>query len=258
MRHKKTKQILEVKQLYVSVLLTYLVLLNFSCQAQVDKVSFCNRKGTDKSIEKAIPKGICIPDNYIVDKVVTGFDFNKDAKSDVVLRYSNYPLTDGTIRRYAIYQMVNDTTYVYKKDLSNLAIPYISILTRSYLELHPKADSLFNLYPVNVEISFNSDTITVSHYVPEYYGKTYIYLFNPSEDNWYLTKIRYWIGELPAWLVKNDNLQEKLYGKVYLEDRIINVITQIDNFDLVKSKLASGAESEYLMNHYDLFNWSKK
>lgn len=234
------------------------LLLSVSCHAQTSEGNACNRRGSDKSIEKAIPKGICAPDSYTVDKTVTGFDFNYDMKEDFALRYASYPLIDGNMRHYSIYEMVNDTTFIHRKKLNSLSIPYISVLTKSYLDSHPVADSLHELYPTNVELSFDGDTILVSHSVPEYYGKTYVFLYDSIKLDWYLKKVRYWIGELPTWLIKNGNLREELYGKVYLdEDKIPKKGIQIDSLNLIESKKIAGEEGEYLMNKYDVFDWSE-
>ena len=210
-------------------------------------------------MEGTLPEGICIPNGYTIDKVIKGFDFNRDAKKDIAVRYSIYPLVDGTMRYYSIYEAVDDTTYVQKGDLSNLVTPYINAFTQSYLKSHPIADSLANLYPTNIEFSFINDTILISHYLPDYYGKTYAFLFNAFKDSWYLNEVRYWIGNLPTWLVRNGNLKEELYSKIYLEkDKIVSKDIQINNFSFIESKKESVEESEYLMNKYDVFNWSKE
>lgn len=82
-----------------------------SCSGQIDiNRNKCSRKTTDKSLSQTLPPGICIPLNYTIEEVITNLDFDRDKKSDVVLRYSEYPLKTGATRFYAIYKRTGDTT----------------------------------------------------------------------------------------------------------------------------------------------------
>lgn len=221
----------------------------------------CQVNTLDKSIRKLLPKDICIPAEYTIDQILNDFDFNKDGKNDVAIRYGEYPLKDGTMRYFSVFEQKDDTSFVRKKDLTSLAKPFIQAFSRSYLSSHPLADSLFQLYPQDVVISFRNDSINIDHQIPDLYHKTYIFIYDNDRGNWFLQKERFWIGELPVWLVRNGDLREELLTKrIYLdEDKIPNESISIDEFDILQSKKrAVEFESEYLLNNYDVFEIGAK
>lgn len=241
------------------VILIYAMILFFiGCNGQSlnDNVS-CNRTTVDKSIAKKLPNSICIPNGYTIDLIIDDVDFNKDLYNDVIIRYSKYPLVDGNMRIYSIYKNINDTLFKMEKELNSLAIPYIDNLSTVYLESNSLADSLVNLFPIDTKISFSLDTIFVSHLIPDYYGKTYVFIYNLVEADWLLKEIQYWIGELPTWLVKNSNLDESLRDKINLETRIPENVMTIEKFNLIESKVLAIDESDYFMNNYDIYDWGK-
>ena len=242
--------------LTISLPFACLVLVaSFGCIAQAQS---CNRKAVDKSVERLLPIGVCLSEGYTVDKVITGFDFNHDAKEEIAVRYAQYPLNDGTLRYYAVYEMISDFTYTGRK-LPSLTAPYIEVLTKSYLDAHSVADSLNDIYPANFDVDFKQDTIFLSHSIPDYYGKTYLYVYDIDKKDWYMKKVRYWMGQLPAWLIRNGKLSEKLYEKIYLdEDKTLNEPISIEQFSLTESKRIAEQESEYLMNNYDVFDWTEE
>lgn len=240
-----------------SIIIALLLFGNLSCDAQKDKTNKnCNRNTVDKSI--TLPNGICLPDNFTADLTIES-DFNFDSNDDIIIRYSKYPLIDGVMRHYSIFERLTDSTFDLKKQMPNLSLPYIRVLSRSYLDLNPIADSLVKLYPVDTRLFFNKDTLLIDHSIPDYYGKSYVFVYSKAEENWYLEKVRYWIGQLPTWLVKNANLKEELYGKVYLnEDKKPKKRISVDELNLIESKrIAREVESEYLMNNYDVYEWQK-
>lgn len=242
-----------------SIVIVSLILLSFiSCKSQPLKENeICNQKAVDKSIAKKLPKSICIPDGYTIDLILTDVDFNKDFKNDIIIRYSKYPLKDGNMRYYSVYENIGDTVFTLEKQLTSLALPYVDNLSTSYLETNPIADSLVKLYPIDTKISFKIDTIFISHMIPDYYGKTYLFVYDQVEKDWFLEEIQYWIGELPAWLIKNSNLDEVLYKRIKLETKTPKDRLPLDKFDLKESKLKASEESDYFMNNYDIYDWEK-
>jgi hypothetical protein len=243
------------------IIVANVLLFNLTCIAQVieDKTQ-CNQQSVDNSIARLIPDGVCLPDGYTADLVVKDFDFNQDRKMDLAIRFIKYPLQDGNMQNYQIFEQLNDTVYSIKKELVSLRLPYIKFLTASYRESHPLADSLARQYPLDTQLAFNSDSISVSHLIQNFFGKTYIFIYDNSTDNWHLQSIRYWLGELPLWLVRNADLREELlYERIYLEDKKPDKQISIDEFDLIESKrIADTEESPYLMNKYDIFELGAK
>jgi hypothetical protein len=228
-----------------------------SCYAQNLDIQ-CNRKSINSNIEKKIPQSVCIPNSYTISFVQSDMDLNDDGKNDLILRYENHPCMDGDSSFYSIYLYKNDSIYSLIKTLSNISTPYIKSLSSSYLEKNPLANSIVKEYPCDAEISFSKDIITIEHLIPDYYGKTYYFKYSNSFHDWYLMKIRYWIGKLPTWMINQYNLDEKLYQKVYLnEDKEPNGIIYLSKFDLKASKIKANEESSYFMNKYDIFSWQK-
>ena len=244
-----------------NVFLLWFLIPSWCCIAQTaDKNEICNRNAVDKSIARLLQEGICIPEGHTAEKVIKDFDFNGDGKFDVAVRYARYPLEDGSMRYDAIFEQVSDTIFNLKKELRSLAVPFIEVLSASYRESHPKADSLVKIYPITRKIIFSADSLFIKHKIPDDFGKTYLFIYDKIKDNWYLQNIRYWFGELPLWLVRNADLREELlYGRIYLEEKIPDKQISIDEFDLIESKrIADIEENPYLMNKYDVFELGAK
>ncbi|WOK08074.1 hypothetical protein RT717_05435 [Imperialibacter roseus] len=218
----------------------------------------CNRSAIEKSMLSRIPTDLCIPDDFMIDQVFDDFDFNRDGQNDLAIRYTKYPLQDGNMRYYSIYERENQDDCRLLTTMANLALPYVQILSSSYFEANPRADSLSKVYPLTTKIKFSYDSLIVSHLIPDFYGKDYVFLFDEEKNDWILKDIRYWIGEVPVWMVRNSNLKEELYGKVFLEGKIPEVEISISKLDLIQSKrIAEDSESEYLSSKYDIYDWEK-
>jgi hypothetical protein len=218
----------------------------------------CNRFAIEKSMLDRIPTDLCIPDDFMIDQLFDDFDFNGDGQNDLAIRYTKYPLQDGNMRYYSVYQREAGESCKLITNLTNLALPYVQILSSSYFEANPKADSLSKVYPLTTKTKFSSDSLIVSHLVPDFYGKDYVFLFDREKNDWILKNVRYWIGEMPSWMVKNSNLKEELYGKVFLEGKLPEQEMSISKLDLMQSKrIAEEIESEYLSNKYDIYDWEK-
>lgn len=244
----------------VTFLLCFILPL-FCCVGQkADEDKVCNRDAVDKSIARLLPKGICIPEGYTVEHVIKDFDFNGDGKYDVAVRYVKYPLEDGNMRYYSVYEQISDTIFSYKKVFNNVAYPFIKSYSENYRKRYPVVDSLLMIYPTGVKFLFSQDTIKIEHIIPDLYHKTYSFVYDKKYDNWYLQKVNYWIGELPVWLVRNGNLREELLEeRIYLDKKIPDKHISIDEFDLIESKrIADIEESAYLMNNYDIFEIGAK
>ena len=253
----KKEKILKLNDIKVAILII-LVSTNLNIQAQsVNKGAACNRNTVDKSLEKLIPKGICIPEGYFIFSIVNNFDFNKDKNADIAIRYGKYPIEVGDLVNYSIFEKVNDTTYLKKIELSNIFPPHIDNLYTASQDTSSVAHFLLKKYPYDAKVVFANDTIKISHLIPDDYGKTYEFVYNKNKDNWYLEKVQYWIGNLDRQYVERMNLSEKLLGQIKLESRIPEKKISIKDFDLAKSKKIAEEESEYFINNYDVFNWSK-
>lgn len=240
------------------VVVSIALLSTQSCSGQIDKNrNKCSRKTTDKSLSQTLPPGICIPLNYTIEEVITNLDFDRDKKSDVVLRYSEYPLKTGATRFYAIYKRTGDTTFVLKKELKNIMPPYLKNIYAAVAGSDTVALRLAVSYPYDLRIVFIQDTIKISHLIPDYYGKTYSFVF--KSNNWYLKQVAYWIGDLDERDVTQMDLSPKLLKRNVLETKRIDNIVPIDKFSLVQCRRkAETEEKEYLMENYDLLEWSNE
>jgi hypothetical protein len=231
-----------------------------SCNAQTsEKGTPCNRQTADKSIEKRLPKGICVPGNYTVDQIITNVDFNHDKKNDVVLRYSEYPLKNGANRLYGFFERVGDATFELKKELKNIIPPYLQNVYAAVSGSDSLASALVKKYPYDLKVEFVQDTIKLSHLIPDYYGKTYEFVFNNQSSNWYLRRIKYWIGGLDERDIEQLDLSKSLVNRNIIDTKLPDANISIEEFNLSESrKTADTEESDYFMNNYNLFEWSQK
>ncbi|MEM8940432.1 MAG: hypothetical protein AAGC64_13925 [Bacteroidota bacterium] len=221
--------------------------------------SKCNRQGADRSITRLIPNGVCIPEGYTATKVVNDFDFNGDGLSDLAIRYIQFPLEDGNMSYYSIYKCVSDTLFLLEREFKTLGKPYVKAFSETYQRKNPIVSELIEKYPLDVKIKFIQDTIKLSHIIPDDYGKTYKFIYDRFQENWFLEEIIYWAGNLEKSYLERLELDKKLLGKVMLEEKKPENKISIDEFDLLKSKrIADEEESAYFMNNYDIFEIGAK
>ena len=247
----------KTKNIFIAVLL---ILTFQACTAQTSETkNICNRKTADKSLAKRLPKGICIRDGYTVDEVITNFDFNRDKKPDVVIRYGKYPLKNGMNRFYSVFERVSDSVFVIKKELKNIIPPYLDNVYAASSSSDSLASTLVQQYPYDLKIEFNQDTIKLSHLIPDFYGKTYEFVFDKQFDNWRLKRINYWIGDLDERDIEQMGLSPKLSKRNIIEKKIPNNAINIEQFSLIESRtIADSEEKDYFMNSYNLLEWSEK
>lgn len=248
-----------MKMMIRNILMLYLIILIQGCEAQTSTNSrICNRKAADKSIVRQLLKGICIPDNYTADEVIQ-IDYNKDKKIDVVVRYSDFPLKNGGKRFYGIFERLADTVFVLKKQFENIFPPYLKNIYAASSSSDTLENFLVRSYPYDIKLEFIQDTIKLSHLIPDYYGKTYEFVFDKQLNNWYLRSTKYWIGGLDERDVERMELTPKLIKRNVIEIKKPTKLISIDNFDLALSRnIADTEEKEYLTNTQNLFDWSKK
>jgi len=229
-----------------------------ACCSQADKNEIqCDRRTIHESLNQKLPKGICILMNYTIDDVQTNLDFDRDKKSDVVLRYGEYPLKTGSNRIYALYKRTGDTTFVLKKEIKNIMPPYLKNVYAAITGTDTLAHRLATTYPYDLKIEFVQDTIKLSHLIPDYYGKTYIFVFNA--DNWYLKYVTYWIGGLDERDIEQMDLSSKLLEPNVLETKRVDRVISIDKFSLTGSRrIADTEEKDYFSETYNLLEWSNK
>lgn len=216
----------------------------------------CNNKAVDASVKKKVPKGICIPAPLVINEVLLGSDFDSDGKKDVVVGYGEYPAKNGQKQFYSFFKRINDTTFTLIKQLPNIRPPFVDNI---YAAAAGQDSTLVRLYPLDASVEIKNEKIFVSHLIPQSFGKTYEFKFDPSAKDWLLERTKYWIGNMDERDVERMDLSKKLINKNVLEEEIPKVKISIDRFDLKESKKrAYSEEKSYLSNKYDLFEWSSK
>lgn len=240
-------------------LLIIALLIFIGCKGQQSNDSLkCNRKTVDESIDKLLPKGVCVPEEYTVDQVTSEIDYNGDGRRDVVIRYSEYPLKEGTPRFYSIYQGYSDTSFVRKMDLPNVYPPYIRNIYAAASDSGSVGYSLLQQFPYDTKLEFINDTIKLSHRISFDYGKTYLFIYDSQKENWFLNKTIYWVGEIDRRDLEQMDLSMKLLEKILLETKAYDGTMPIDKFDLKDSKRKSEEEKEYLLENYDVMKWQRE
>lgn len=228
-----------------------------SCNAQTKNES-CKPRTIDSSIAKKIPRGICVPEAFTVDQVIQDIDFNRDKSTDIILRYGIYPLTIGSVRRYGFFQKTSDSTYLLKNELSNITLPFVNNIFAAASGKDNAAFELINTYPYDLKVEFIADTIKLSHLIPEYYGKTHVFVFDKHTGTWLLKKTNYWIGGIDPRDIDRLDISKKLEGRNILEIETYENKVPIEKFNLKESrKAAYTEEKDYFMINYDLFEWSQ-
>lgn len=228
-----------------------------SCNGQ-PKNEVCKPKTIDSSIAKKIPRGICVPEAFTVDQVIQDIDFNRDNSTDIILRYGVYPLTIGSIRHYGFFQKTSDSTYLLKKELSNITLPFVNNIFAAASGKDSTAFALINTYPYDLSVEFIADTIKLSHLIPEYYGKTHVFVFEKRSGTWLLQKTNYWIGGIDPRDIDRLDISKKLEGRNILEIKTYENKAPIEKFNLKESrKAAYTEEKDYFMIKFDLFEWSQ-
>ena len=242
------------------LLLSFFLLLETSGQNLTKSDSVCNRQGADRSISRLIPIGVCIPNGYTATRVINDFDLDKDGLNDLAIRFIKFPLRDGNMENYALFKRLNENSFKRINMLQNISVPYIKSATVSYRETHPFADSLIRVYPITRKLEFDSDTLFIDLFIPSYYGKTHVFIYNSISENWHLIRTNYWVGNVPAWIVNNADLnRELLHKRINLESTIPEKRIAIDKFDLLEShRQAINEESAHFMNNYDIFKIGEK
>lgn len=240
----------------LTLAIVFLITLQ-ACHSQTDdSTNNCNRKTVDQSLANKLPKGICIPRDYSIDEIITDNDFDRDGREDIILRYAEYPLINGRTRYYAAYHTINDSTFTLVKELANILPPYLKNLYAALSSADTLSSRLAKSYPYDLIVTFSKDTIKLSHLIPDYYGKTYAFVFNT--DNWYLEQVTYWIGGIDERDIEQMSLSPLLVGQNTLEIKQVNRIS-IDNFSLVESRrIADSEEKDYFFEKYNLFEWSNR
>lgn len=237
----------------------YLVLIIHSCHGQIGGRQVCNRNTVDASLTRQLPRGICIPKQNTVDEIIRHVDFNRDGKLDVVVRYGTYPLMTGAKRSYGFFERVSDTIFVLKKEFTNLTPPYLKNIYAAMAGGDSLELSLAQRYPYDASVQFARDTIRISHLIPDFYGKTYVFVFDTVREDWYLKFTEYWIGGIDERDITEMNLSPKLSRRNILEKSNSTTEDSLDAFNLVDSRRkGDNEEKAYLTNVYNLLEWSNR
>jgi hypothetical protein len=227
-------------------------ILHQSCKGQSD----CNRMVADRGIKKLLIKEICIPEDKVIGYIINDVDLNGDGRSDIIVRYHKMPISNGDIVTYDFYMKVDDSNYSLTKSLSNLMPPHLASHDPDYVKTNPLTQDISNRFPRNVDVDFKDNLITISHFLYDVYGKTYSFEYSKSANDWILSKEEYWIGNLSPNYIALMGISEKLRDRVILEEKKHIKPVKIGDFSLEDSKKKAEEEGEYLMENYDIFNWS--
>lgn len=229
----------------------YLIILSFaviSCKGQSSSrlteiiSATCNQQvyGTNEYI-KNLPRNICIPNGFIIDDYVRTADLDSDGKNDfLAVKYNKKEddQVDGDTTYWNFYRRYfPDTVYRFQRTLSNVVPPFIQDEGLEYITTNPIADKIFNSYPrrVNHKLSFEigHDSLRLSYKFDDSYGKTFVFTYDGSYDNWYLENIEYFIGELSDYWWREDGFYFPLNDDLkVIEDRKPKKRVSIDQFDL--------------------------
>ena len=89
----------------------------------------------------------------------------------------------------------------------------------------------------------------------DYFGKNYIFHYEPSLDTWMLQKIQYWVGNIDYGIIKKYNWSDKLHEENLLKEVIPDHHISIDDFDLTKVMVVEGDEDWFYRNAQKKFDW---
>lgn len=227
-----------------------LLMITNSCEGQPNHtsdqnskaLSNCNQQvyGTKKFI-KDLPPYICIPEGFIIDDYVRWTDLNGDGSNDfLAVKYNKKQenQVDGDTTYWNFYsRAANDTLFMLRRNLRNIVPPFLKDEALDYVTTHPLADSIFTSYPrrVSHHLSFflRHDTLSLSYKIDDSYGKTFVFVYNMSKENWYLEEVRYFVGELPQYWWEEDDFYYPLNDQLkVIEKRKPTNRVSIDSFDL--------------------------
>jgi len=237
------------------MLLLFLYPFEGPCQANASNECDPLRYGPAKSVQ-SLPENVCIPDGFIIDDYLRSSDLDQDNITDVLAVKYNRPedrQKDGEKTYWAFYRRnESDTVFRPRFVLHNIVPPYIKDISWDYLAARPEVEKLFFDFPRRLlghDLSFqmNGDSIKLSYKIDDTYGKSFIFIFSADNDNWLLSEVEYFLGELPMYWWQDDAFYYPLVEKLkVIETRSPRANISIDKFDLKEAFKYRDLEFEHL------------
>lgn len=164
----------------------------YACQSQ--EQSTCEKSVKYKSLEKLIPKEICLPSNDFEFQNISITDIDENGLTDFIGEWKLKKLKDGDTIRISIYLQVDSGKY----ELVSTYVNLLPIFFKEYNLEYKVQDSILNefksRYPgyPNQELKFDENEFTI--YFEAGVGSHYFlqYRYDPQLKDWFLERRIYY------------------------------------------------------------------